>query len=943
MEQVVSEFLAETRKGLSRLNAELISLKQNPTDRDTLVSMFRTLHTIKGTCDFLGFMQLGKLAQAAGNLLIALRDGKVAFSANIHQALAAAVEAVGELIDYIECAGLDGLDFSDLVVHLDDLCAGRSVEQTEIKAPLEAEQSHQESDIETAPETEQNTAEIVDQTAPEAEQSDNEAVAFDEEMVEVLKDFLEESNEGLDRLDSELVELEQSPDNRDILASIFRTIHTIKGTCGFLGFNRLEKVAHVGENLLALLRDGKLALTEEIINALLAMVDAVRTMLGEIERSSNDGQEEYGDLIATLTRLKDGETAPQAAATPVTSEITNPPEPTTSTTPATATQPMSNSVATPVQDSVKKAAAATGSPTSAPKKAQHEKQTGSSNVVESSIRVDIPLLDRLMNLVGELVLARNQIVEHANVDENAQFLAISQRLNLITSELQEGVMQTRMQPINNIWAKFPRVVRDLAIGCGKKVRVEMEGKETELDKSLIEAMKDPLTHLIRNSVDHGVEMPEARRAAGKPEEGRLLLRAYHEGGQVHIEIHDDGAGINTDKICNKAVEKGLISREQADQMNPQEAAKLIFLAGLSTAEKVTNISGRGVGMDVVKTNIEKISGAIDLESEPGRGSIFKIRVPLTLAIVPALIVTSGGERFAIPQVNLLELIRIDQAQQNICIEYIHGTPVYRLRGKLLPIVYLNRELGLNNADATGTNMVVLQAEQRQFGLVVDQVNDSQEIVVKPLAEALKDISVFAGATIMGDGRVALILDILGIAQRARVLSKDRKHSAGNERQTQHNRDSKRQTILIVRSPGNGRLAIPLNRVARLEEFSPNQVENSGDVDVIQYRGGILPLIPMGDVLEERRSHQRLALDENNVKGSDCLHVVVFGNDGQNVGLVVEEVLDIVEETIAIKGRANRCGIVGTAVIQDRVTELFDVEGFLKQAMAQLMDNVEMEV
>jgi two-component system chemotaxis sensor kinase CheA len=314
-----------------------------------------------------------------------------------------------------------------------------------------------------------------------------------------------------------------------------------------------------------------------------------------------------------------------------------------------------------------------------------------------------------------------------------------------------------------------------------------------------------------------------------------------------------------------------------------------------------------------------------------------------LAIVPALIVTSGGERFAIPQVNLLELIRIDEAQQNTRIEYIHGTPVYRLRGKLLPIVYLNKELGLNDADTTGTNMVVLQAEQRQFGLVVDQVNDSQEIVVKPLAEALKDIPVFAGATIMGDGRVALILDILGIAQRAHVLSKDRKHSAGNERQTQQRRDTKWQTILIVRSPGNGRLAIPLNRVARLEEFSPNQVESSGDVDVIQYRGGILPLIPMDDVLEERRSHQRLVHDESDVKASDCIHVVVFGNDEQNVGLVVEEVLDIVEEAIEIKGRANRCGILGTAVIQERVTELFDVEGFLKQALARLLDSVAMEV
>jgi two-component system chemotaxis sensor kinase CheA len=315
-------------------------------------------------------------------------------------------------------------------------------------------------------------------------------------------------------------------------------------------------------------------------------------------------------------------------------------------------------------------------------------------IADSSIRVDVPLLDKLMNLVGELVLARNQIVEYTLIQENPQLVAASQRLNLITSELQEGIMRTRMQPISNIWAKIPRVVRDLAISCGKQIRVEMEGKETELDKSLIEAMKDPLTHLIRNAVDHGIEMPAARQAAGKPEEGCLLMRAYHEGGQVHIEIADNGAGLNPVKLRTKALEKGLITPERASAMSDQDFRRLIFLAGFSTAEKVTNISGRGVGMDVVKTNIEKIGGVIDLESELGRGTTFKIRIPLTLAIVPALIVTSGGERFAIPQVNLLELIRVNEEQRNAAIEYVHSHPVYRLRGKLLPIVYLNQELRL---------------------------------------------------------------------------------------------------------------------------------------------------------------------------------------------------------------------------------------------------------
>ncbi|MCB1776518.1 MAG: chemotaxis protein CheA, partial [Candidatus Competibacteraceae bacterium] len=536
-------------------------------------------------------------------------------------------------------------------------------------------------------------------------------------MDEIIVEFLTESLEGLDQLDNKFVMLEQNPDDRDTLASIFRTVHTIKGTCGFLGFGHLEKLAHAGENLLSLLRDGKLNFTQEIASALLTMLDAVRTMLGEIERTEADGEESYANLIETLNRLKEGgsatpasrpESEPALPASPPpapepahvppvvhessaaeaenagashagserlppgavfflepppapeapssASSATQQPEPTT--TPQTPVEPDAKPVAQP-------ATQARTALTPAPERAAPipAPASGGPGIAESSIRVDVPLLDKLMNLVGELVLARNQIVEYTLLQENPQLIAASQRLNLITSELQEGIMRTRMQPISNIWAKFPRIVRDLAVSCGKQVHVEMEGKETELDKSLIEAMKDPLTHLIRNAVDHGIELPAVRHASGKSEEGCLLLRAYHEGGQVHIEIADNGAGINPIKLRNKALEKGLITLERADAMSDQDLRRLIFLAGFSTAEKITNISGRGVGMDVVKTNIENIGGLIDLESELGQGTTFKIRIPLTLAIVPALIVTSGGERFAIPQVNLLELIRVTEEQR----------------------------------------------------------------------------------------------------------------------------------------------------------------------------------------------------------------------------------------------------------------------------------------
>ena len=755
-------------------------------------------------------------------------------------------------------------------------------------------------------------------------------------MDEIIREFLTESLEGLDQLDTKFVTLEQNPDDRDTLASIFRTVHTIKGTCGFLGFNRLEKLAHAGENLLSLLRDGKLSFNQEIATALLAMLDAVRTMLGEVERTEGDGEESYPALIETLHRLKEGDAAPPPAlpaveAAPLPVAIDQPvaaqPPPAPVIAP-TAPQPP------PAPPAVSASVAASPEPAPVIPERLAAPPAPSANppaIADSSIRVDVPLLDKLMNLVGELVLARNQILEYTILQENPPLQAASQRLNLITSELQEGIMRTRMQPINNIWAKFPRVVRDLALSCGKQVRVDMEGKETELDKSLIEAMKDPLTHLVRNAVDHGVELPAVRRSAGKPEEGRLLMRAYHEGGQVHIEIADDGAGINPIKLRNKALERGLITQERAGSMSDQDFRRLIFLAGFSTAEKITNISGRGVGMDVVKTNIEKIGGVIDLESELGRGSIFKIRIPLTLAIVPALIITSGGERFAIPQVNLLELIRINEEQRGAAIEYVHSNPVYRLRGKLLPIVHLNRELELTPGRSSAVNIVVLQAGQHQFGLVVDQINDTQEIVVKPLDKVLQDVPVFAGATIMGDGRVALILDVLGVAQQARILNESHDHNVATHPHEARDRNSERQTLLLVRSPGNGRLAIPLAPVSRLEEFPADQVESAGEIDVIQYRGQILPLIRLQDILSERRTPDRLAHAEVNVPTSNLLEVIVFGDGARRIGLAVDEIIDIVQDVFEIKGRSTRKGVAGTLVIQNRVTELFDVQGFLRQA------------
>jgi two-component system chemotaxis sensor kinase CheA len=566
--------------------------------------------------------------------------------------------------------------------------------------------------------------------------------------------------------------------------------------------------------------------------------------------------------------------------------------------------------------------------------AQRTLESRNPDAAVETIRVGITLLDRLMNLVGELVLARNQLLQFSNSTQDAGFQALSQRMNLIASELQEEVMRTRMQPIGNIWSKFPRTVRDLALNCGKEVRVEMEGKETELDRTIIEAIKDPLTHLVRNSVDHGIESAEDRKKAGKEPTGRLVLRAFHEGGQVNIEISDDGAGLDLERIRRKAIERGVVSADQAARMPDRDIFNLIFLPGFSTAEKVSNVSGRGVGLDVVKTNVEKIGGTVDVHSTAGKGTTVKVKIPLTLAIIPALMVISGGERFAIPQVSLLELVRLEAGGTGKGIEVVHGAPVYRLRGRLLPLVYLNRELqivpesGKEAAGDTATNIVVVQADGREFGLVVDEITDTEEIVVKPLGKQLKGISAYSGATIMGDGRVALILDILGLAQRAQVIGEAResalkekdKASRKEETATDH------QTLLLVQCGDQGRMAIPLSLVARLEEFPITSIELAGAQEVMQYRGQIMPLIRLSRIVAGAGKDAAAA------SADARMQVVVYSEAGRSVGLIVDRIVDIVDEKLVVQSPAQRRGVRGSPVIQKRVTDLLDVPSVVRDAI-----------
>ena len=784
---------------------------------------------------------------------------------------------------------------------------------------------------------------------------------------EIVQEFLVESYENLDRLDRELVSLEKNPNDTGTLASIFRTIHTIKGTCGFLGFSKLEAVAHVGENLLSKLRDGVMHLTPVSTTALLSMVDAVRQMLSSIETNGEEGERDDAALIAQLTALVKSEQPAASSGTKVAGSADM----------ATAT-PAAEIRSGGIPDSVggadlpkidvtqmgelliEKTSASFSDVTSAVAKQAEgdprhvgeilvEKGTvkssdvvealqaqqaarGHAGISESTIRVDVALLDKLMTLVGELVLARNQILQFSNVTEDAAIIAPTQRLNLITTELQEGVMKTRMQPIDNVWGKLPRTVRDLALSCGKELEIEMEGRETELDKTILEAIKDPLTHLVRNAVDHGIEKPEARSAAGKSPVGYLKLRAFHEGGQVNIEISDDGAGLDGEVLRRKAVEKRLITAEHAAKMSERDTANLIFLPGFSTAQKVTNVSGRGVGMDVVKTNIEKIGGTVDVESERGSGTTVKMKIPLTLAIVPGLVVTSAGRRFVVPQVSLIELVRVDRAQARSGIEMVHGVPVYRLRGRLLPLAYLDRELGLRDGEPTTAqfdtvNIVVLQSDGRQFGLIVDEIRDTEEIVVKPLGRRLKGVKIFAGATIMGDGKVAVILDVPGLAQRAGIISEshDQVFAAAKAASLEGKREM--QTYLLFAGPDDARMAVLLGSLARLEEFPASEVEQSGVEWVVQYRGQILPLVRLSVALEERRRKRR----HREPPASDSLHVLVCNYGDRSIGLVVEKILDIVDDRAEIQSGPTRAGILNTAVIGGRITELLDLPAVLQSA------------
>lgn len=745
--------------------------------------------------------------------------------------------------------------------------------------------------------------------------------------LEIIQDFLIESYENLDQLDKDLLILEKTPDAKGVIDSIFRTVHTIKGTCIFLGFSNLESFSHTAEGLLRGLRDGEFKFTMEIATLLFRIEAELRKAVQHIEQYKIESDNDFSDIKGSIERYleKVANESPEVVILPANQLVESKQEDEISLVQANNSQ----------QDGI-----GTVAEQKAEIKPEAKSESKTPAALDSTVRIDVGLLDRLMNLVGELVLTRNQILQFTNKRDNTALASTGQRLSIITSELQEGVMKTRMQPIVNIWSKFPRVVRDLSLMCGKQVRVEMEGQETELDKTIIEAIKDPLMHIVRNAVDHGIESPEQRISVGKASEGVIHLRAFHEGGQVNIEIKDDGRGILPEKVRSKAIENGLLSREELNKMSDREVLNLIFLPGFSTAEKITNISGRGVGMDVVKTNLEKIGGHVDIQSEVGFGSILKIKIPLTLAIIPALIVEASGDTFAIPQVNLLELVRIEGQNVKKDVKMVHGAPVYKLRGNILPLVSLKQELneyrnavsffktGKQKDDSiSAIYILVLQAESRQFGLIVDGIYDAEEIVVKPLNKQLRKCSIFAGATVMGDGKVALILDIIGLACRSGVLAETK--VGGNrlvsDKTVRVGADQvieDLESLLIVEVGGtlglsdSHRLAIPLSKVSRLEKFSEEKMERSNSKLVIQYRGEIMTLIDLAECLGHR--------GVTNKETGGLLDVIVYNDNGRDIGLIVDKIVDIVQERLVVSEKKIG-GIIGSTILQGRVSDLPDMQ------------------
>ena len=801
-------------------------------------------------------------------------------------------------------------------------------------------------------------------------------------MDELLAEFLTETNEFLDTVDNQLVHFESDPNDSETLNNIFRLVHTIKGTCGFLGLPRLQLVAHAGETLLGKFRDGSIVATPDSVQLVLESIDRIKEILADLEATGHEPEGDDSELIGALERAAEGkeiakaetaspkeEVAPEVApaeehhaeeeilvdengnkwdkdlgrflkpgevsladleAAFLAAEVEEIPPKEPSTTIEAKHEPVEATITPKTNEELAKAApnvmAKPAEAVADGAKPAHEEDGAAKNsaVSAQTIRVNVDVLENLMTMVSELVLTRNQLMQMVRNSSNSEFKAPLQRLSTVTGELQESVMKTRMQPVGSAWKKIPRIVRDAARDLGKKIDLVMEGEATELDRQVLELIKDPLTHMIRNSCDHAIEKPEARLAAGKPEHGTIKLNAYHEAGHIVIELSDDGSGLNTARIRDKAIKNGLVSEEQAWTMPDAQIHKFIFAPGFSTAQVVTNMSGRGVGMDVVRTNIKTIGGEVDLQSIDGKGTKFFIKIPLTLAIVSALVVGANGQRFAIPQLSVVELVTAGGGSEHK-VETLNNARVLRLRDRLLPLMSLTGALNIKASEADKAHndtqfVVVMQQGGVMFGIVVDEVYDTEEIVVKPLSSAISDVKNFSGATILGDGSVIMIIDPQAIS---RAVGETHEHTSDEadaraQREEANTRKDDKESLIIFRAGSNDPKAVPLGVVTRLEDLDAATFEQSDGKVLVQYRGTLMPIVPADPYTA--------------IRSEGTQPILVFTHNSHAIGIAVDEILDIVEEKLVIEMASDKGGMLGTAVIKGKATDILDVGYHLSNAV-----------
>ncbi len=820
---------------------------------------------------------------------------------------------------------------------------------------------------------------------------------------ELLGEFLTESNESLESIEQQLMDLEASPEDSELLDSIFRAIHTVKGSCGFLNLTRLEKVAHAGENLLSRIRELKYHVDEDIVSLLLECADAIKDVLAGLEETGQEPVLDHDDLIMRLQACEkkvmgqdieanEADSEPSDASPTETKQaqtvelldwlegfeddviaalvenhlttassliaagfaelrnlesitpadalkilgiararvesgddaevrVQEEPEHKPDKAPKLDTNASTKAVETASQG---KDDTASSAPAVQRKLVEQPEQKSEASPVKQkrqasneSIRVDIGLLDELMNQVGELVLTRNSLVQMIQASGSMEFIRIGRDVDQITEQLQAQLLRTRMQPIQTIWSSVPRIVRDIGKQLDKKIKVVMEGEDTELDRTILNALKDPLTHIIRNSCDHGIESPKVRLAAEKNATGILKLSAIQESGFIVITVHDDGGGIDAQRIKDKAMHMGVINAEQAANMTDKAALQLIFNAGLSTAEKVTNFSGRGVGMDVVRTEIERVGGSVDIDSELGKGTTLRIRIPLTLAIISAMIVVCEGERFAIPQMSVQELLSAPEDSDDWRV--IAGQAFYRLRGKLLPVLRLNEGLGLSQGKPLAGSIVVADIGDRTYGILVDEILGAEEIVVKPLGIHFQHLNFYGGCSILGDGAVIPIFDCNGLASMIQLESAP---AEAIDYMSEHNDAlaEERQHALVF-TQGKQRFVIPMTLIERLEYFEASRIEKTASGEVLQYRGDVIRVLRWGEMLGEAAS----------VSTGEDEYCLILSDNGKRMCLQVDQVVDILEVSFEIKQTSDTPLLLGTTVIEGIATEVVDVFEVVQRA------------